>query len=178
MSSHFYALPEYGFAVSILSNGYNDDFSNTAVLAMQLINTLPAPVPVTSFLGEPSDIEGYAGSYLDTNGVGRMELTYDGADLLVSMPDLEEAGHTVGTTLDALYNDYFLLKIDGIDYSLEFADGSDGAAHQYGYNRSFCVTRTADAEAMERAVPVRWAPVGPGPAALDVGPGRLLAFGR
>jgi CubicO group peptidase (beta-lactamase class C family) len=164
MTSAFYVLPEQRVAVSILSNGYGDDFSATGVAALTAFAELPDPITPPDFLPPPADDpSGYAGLYVDPYGVGRIELGWDGTDVTVAMPDLAAAGHTIGPTLAPYSLDLFLVNIDGVDYDLTFDAGADGVPNTYVHNRSFGAVRSEDPEALRRPLRARWAP-GAGPA--------------
>lgn len=146
MTSTFCMLPEFDFAISILSNGYGDDFSYTLSVAIESLLALPAPSTPLDYTYPAMNLDDYVGEYLDANGMGRISITSDGADLHIDMPDLEAAGFTVNADLTPYYTDIFFVSIEGVDYDLTFIDGDDGAGNtvesRYVRNRQFVGTRT------------------------------------
>ncbi len=146
MTSTLYILPEQRFGISILSNGYGDDFTNTVVAAIMELAELPAPGTAPEYEA-PGDLESYVGTYRDEYGLGEITLSYDGTDLLASVPLLEEYGYTVEPVLEPVIKDLFYLYVDGVPYDLTFIDGTDGSSHQFMRNRLFVATRVDGSEA-------------------------------
>ncbi len=151
MTSTTYLLPNQRVAVSILSNGYGDDFTTTAVTALEGLAVLPEPTTAPEFFQPPANIEAVAGDWAGPD-VGALTITWDGTDLNVQAPDLEAAGLDVGATLEPYSLDIYMLSIDGVAYDLSFYQGDDGTA--WLANRSFGWSRGASA-----------APSGPPPGA-------------
>ncbi len=141
-TSAFYILPDSDFAVSVLSNGYGDDFTNTVVAAVQAVATLPDPVAAPAPPTDEGDITRYAGVYADhllgdiTVGVGS-----DGTTLTIRIPALTDLGYTVGETLTPDISGVYLMTIDRVQYDVTFVDGTDGTPAKYLRNRSFVGTR-------------------------------------
>ena len=150
MTSTFYVLPEQRVAVSILSNGYGDDFSLSAVTAMESFATLPAPATATSFLLPAEGEAALDGEWNDPSALGALSLSWDGAALQVSAPDMEALGWSVGATLTPYARDLYLLRVGGqdIDLSRYEADGQEWLV-----NRSFSFARTGEASAAASAQP-------------------------
>lgn len=142
MTSTFYVLPEQRVAVVVLSNGYGDDFTLTAVTAMEAVAALPEPGEAGSWLEEPSDLEELAGTWEDPHAVGRVTISWDGESLLVDAPDLEALGLDVGPELEPYAKDLFLLTVDGATYDLNLYRDEDGGA--WLVNRQFTVGRVAE----------------------------------
>jgi len=144
MTSTFYILPTERLAVCVLSNGYGDSFLRTVGTTFSQIPDLPAPVDPPTLLPPPSDLASYAGTWEDPYGVGTVTLSWDGAALTVSMPDLEDAGNTVSPTVTAVYRDIFTVNIDGGTLDLRLYDGPNGEPHQYMVDRLFVATRSTE----------------------------------
>lgn len=136
MTSAIYVLPEDDFVLTVLSNGYGDNFTNTAVTALQGIVSLPAPSEAPA-VPEASDLESYVGTWEDPNGIGSITLTWVDDHLEVSVPSLEAGGHKVKSTLTPAFKDVFYLRVDNYDYDVTFVDGADGTPHKYLRNRQF-----------------------------------------
>lgn len=147
MTSAFYVLPEARLAVSILSNGYGDDFTRTAVVALTEIAELPEPIDPPSLLEPPENLDAYAGTWEDPYGVGTIDITWDGSDLRIDMPDLEAAGVDVADTLTPYAKDLFLVTIDGYAYDIRFYDGGGGEPDEYIVNRLFVARKWTAPEA-------------------------------
>jgi CubicO group peptidase (beta-lactamase class C family) len=142
MTSTFFAVPEQRVAVVVLSNGYGDDFSTTAVKAIEALAELPTPTEAPSLLNPPANLEDAAGTWVDPWTAGTLEISWDGATLQVAAPDLEAAGHTVGDELEPYAEDLYFLRVNGADYDLNLYRDADGTA--YLVNRQFTFIRSAD----------------------------------
>lgn len=142
-TSTFCVLPELRVAVSILSNGYGDAFTEQCIEALEAFVTLPAPTTAPELFDPVGDLDAYTGSWLDPHTVGRITVTTDGADLYVDAPDLEALGFTIGERLTAYGADVFTLLIDGVPYELIYTDGADGEEHRYLVDRLFVAERSA-----------------------------------
>lgn len=141
MTSTFYILPEEQFGISILSNGYGDDFTKTVVAAIGALVDLPEPSDAPTY-EDVGDLADYEGSWTDEYGLGDIVLTYDGTDLEISIPLLDEYGISYNATLTPAIKDLFYATIDGATYDLTFIDGPDGTPREYLRNRGFVGTRT------------------------------------
>jgi CubicO group peptidase (beta-lactamase class C family) len=128
-TSTFYVLPEQRFAISILSNGYFDDFTATAFTAMATLADVPAPStpPVRPF--DPSKLDGLTGTYVDPHGLGDLVVTRQGDALAVSIPALDAAGSSYQHALTAVTTRVWVANIGGAPDVLSFIDGSDGAEY-------------------------------------------------
>ena len=154
MTSAFFVLPEQRVAVAVLSNGYADDFSEAAIVALEGVADLPTPATTAPpFLQPAENPEELAGTWTDPNTLGTLTLTWDGADLLVDAPDLEAAGYTVGATLEPYYKDYYVLRVDETDFDFSMYRGEDGSA--YLVNRQFTWTRAPGDVAARPGKPAR-----------------------
>lgn len=142
MTSTTYMCPDQRIAVTVLSNGYGDDFTGTAITAIEALGDLPEPSGTGTGLSAPEGVEALAGTWSGPN-VGTMTLTWDGAQLNVDAPDLVAAGHTVGATLDPYALDIYILDVDGYGYDLSFYAADDGT--DWLENRQFGFTRGATA---------------------------------
>ncbi len=138
MTSAFYVLPEQRVVVSVLSNGYADDFTATAVTALEGFADLPEPGTGGSFLAEPGEYDKLVGTWEDAHLAGRLVVTLDGDTLLVDAPDLEAAGSTVGEALEPYALDLYLLAVDGTSYDLNYYENADGA---WLINRQFSLKK-------------------------------------
>ena len=125
MTSTLFVLPEQRVAVAILSNGYGDDFTRTAVTALEALADLPTEDTAPEFLAPPENLEALAGTYLDPVAAGELRLAWDGAALRVEAPDLVARGFSVGDTLVPVARDMVRLTVDGgaLDLSVARADG-------------------------------------------------------
>ncbi len=168
MTSAFYVVPEQGVAVTILSNGYGDDFSSTALKAIVELADLPEAEGMPTLLEAEDDPGAVAGTWW-SKGVGTLEVAWDGDDHTVEAPDLAAAGFEV-TDLRALYDDLYYLTSEGGTFDLAYYE-QDGA--EYLVNRQFVFTRGTGA-ALEapptwlRAMPER--PSLPSSARALIGP--------
>ncbi|HYQ17044.1 MAG TPA: serine hydrolase, partial [Polyangiaceae bacterium] len=146
MSSSSWLLPEQGVAVSVLSNGQNEDLNRVSAAALDAAvagrlpesMTLPMPSP-------PADLESYAGTYLEPQ-IGEVDISWDGSQLQVALPSLAELGMEPEVVIKPLALDLFKLTVDGDPFPISFYDGPDGQPHYYGVSREFVLTRSEPAQ--------------------------------
>ncbi len=146
-TSTFYILPDQGFAISILSNGYGDDFSASVATAFTSLAELPSPTDGPEYAVDPEGLDAHVGRYVDEWNVGEMIVTREGDGLSVSMPALDELGYAYEPELVPLSTDVWYLVLEGAYYDLTFIDGADGAPSTYIRNRLFVATRSEEARA-------------------------------
>lgn len=143
MTSAFYVLPDQGAAISILSNGYGDDFTATLVAAIQAVATLGAPTEPPDF-PPAGDLSVYVGHYTDPYAIGDVLLTYDGTALHVEMPAMDAMGITYDDTVQVPLDDYLVFTVEGYEYAFMAVDASDGTENAYLVNRQFVATRVPE----------------------------------
>ena len=142
MTSLFWVLPEQRIAISILSNGYGDDFSRAAALAFTLFGDLPAPVENPGFTTFEPDLEALIGPYVDP-GLGTINVRSRGDGLSISIPALEDLGYEVGPELTPYLNEIFLFEISGTTYDITFVSDTEGGPPTWAVNRIFAGTRSS-----------------------------------
>ena len=158
-TSTFYVLPEQRFAISVLSNGYGDDFSRSVAAAIEsLVLDLPAPSSGPSLPFDASELDGLTGSYIDDFNVGEIIVTRDGDGLVVEAPLLDEYNVPYDTALEPIATRLWLWGIQGTAIDLSFIDGPDGEA--YLRNRAFVAIQSPETPAGPRPMP--------GPPRLDL----------
>lgn len=140
-TSTFYVLPEQRFAVSILSNGVGDDFTATAVAAIQTLARLPSPgiAPVLPF--DRSRLDGLTGTFVEPYQVGDIAIGRAGDALTITVPALDAAAIAYDRALTPLTTHVWVATIDGAPYELSFIAGPDGEL--YLRNREFVAVRAA-----------------------------------
>jgi CubicO group peptidase (beta-lactamase class C family) len=139
-TSTFWMLPDQGFGISILSNGYGDDFSRSVAAAISsLVEDLPAPTTAPDLPWDPDALDGLTGSYLDPFNVGELIITRDGDTLRLEAPLLDEYGVPYTSELEPLATRLWLWGVQGTTVDLTFIDGPDGET--YLRNRGFVATR-------------------------------------
>lgn len=142
-TSTFWILPDQRFAISILSNGYGDDFSRSVATAVSsLVDDLPAPSAGPELPWDADGLDALEGSYVDDFNVGELIITREGDTLVVDAPLLDEYNVPYTTELTALSTRLWLWDIQGTTVDLMFIDGPEGEA--YLRNRSFVAIRSAD----------------------------------
>lgn len=138
-TSTFYVLPEQRFAISILSNGFADDFTLSVGTAFQTLVDLPAPTegPWTPF--DPDALDALTGRYFDAFNVGELVIRREGDVLFLDAPDLDRAGIPYVHEMQPRTTRVWVANIDGTDLELAFIDGPDGET--YLRNRSIVAIR-------------------------------------
>lgn len=147
-TSHFYVLPEQGIAVSILSNGYGDDFSNAVWEAFDIAldgEALPDVVEGPSLEADPATFGTYVGTWVDPYVLGEMILSLDGEDLHVELPDVDALGLSYKSTLTPDVPGLFLLTVAGYTFDLTFITPDGEAEPRWARNRSLVFERADDA---------------------------------
>lgn len=169
MTSGFYALPALDMAMSILSNGYGDDFTAPVLEAFHLFATdlVPSEGPAWPDAG---DLSRYAGTYLDPHAIGEVTLTWDGTALSVSMPAIEDYGWRYDDAVEVYGEDYLVVTVEGTPFEFFVVDGTDGVTEKYLVNRLFVATRQEGAAGPVHPDPSRLLPVLMGPQPRLVGP--------
>jgi CubicO group peptidase (beta-lactamase class C family) len=143
-TSSWYVLPEARIAVSVLSNGYADDFGPATYTAIQVALD---GVPISSSIDapdlneDPADLDHYVGTYVDEHLVGTIIVTREGDSLKVSFPDLSAAGFTVSGTMNLSLAGSYTFRLEGAATELTFVsrEGEDEAT--WARNRMFVATR-------------------------------------
>ena len=145
MTSGFYIAPESGLAVTILSNGYGDDFSATALKAIVELGDLPDATELPELLDPVDDPSVLDGSWW-SESLGALEITWDGETLLAEAPDLADAGieaTEVRAAYDTLY--YLVTDVGSLDMGY-YIDGDEA----YLVNRQFVFRKGASGKGLER----------------------------
>ncbi len=148
-TSTFFILPEQRFAISILSNGYGDDFSQTVAAAVEAWADLPPPGPEPASPAIDGDEAAtFAGTYFDPYSVGTLQLSMGEAGFQVVFPDLDDAGIGYSSILEPVSTHNWVVNIDGGSYLLSLIRAADGM--DYVVNRAFVARETPPAAAPPR----------------------------
>ncbi|MFN7147419.1 MAG: serine hydrolase, partial [Myxococcota bacterium] len=167
-TSTWCALPEYDLIVTIQSNGYGDQMAEACVVGLEGFADLPVSA-TPDIYADVGPLEDYVGTWHDPHTVGTIQITTDGTDLFVAMPDLEAVGIDVGDTLTPYAKDLFTVTLYGQPYEFTFYDGPDGGK-QYIVDRLFAAERVPGGAARPApAHPERLFRPLPGPAPFRIG---------
>ena len=149
-TSAFHVLPEQDFAISILSNGYGDDYSRSVATAITtLIGDLPEPVAPPEYVMDPEGLDAHVGTYDDPFNVGELIITREGDALLVEMPFLTELGYDVTPELYGVSTDLWYLQLDGAYFELRFIadEAADPDRSAWAASRVFVTARVDESAA-------------------------------
>lgn len=138
-TSTFYVLPEQHIAVSILSNGYGDDFSGTVATLLAELGDLPPVTEQPPISMVETDHSELVGNYTDPQ-LGDVTITDEDGVLKIAIPGLEAMDYTVGSKLTFIFTDVYTFKIDGSAYDLTFIK-DDSGNYQWAVNRAIVGTR-------------------------------------
>lgn len=138
-TSTFYILPEQRFAISILSNGFGDDFTASVVTAFQTLVDLPAPGVETPAPFDPDALDDLSGSYFDDFNAGELVIRREGDALRLDAPTLDRYGIPYEHAMTHLSTRVWLANIQGSDLDFAFIDGPDGET--YFRNRAIVAIR-------------------------------------
>jgi CubicO group peptidase (beta-lactamase class C family) len=152
MTSLWWLFPAEGVAISILSNGAEDDFTFTAAEIIERLDVVPAPtsMPDDFIPTTETDHSLLAGTYVDPD-IGEIEVWDDKGDLKIAIPTFEKLGYHVDDDLTFNITDVYVALVDGVPYDLTFIpDGKGG----YGWirNRAVVGTRSDAPKAAPRAI--------------------------
>lgn len=130
-TSTFFMLPEQRFAISVLSNGFGDDFTSTLVAAVQTLVELPAATAQPPAPPAPTveSLLALVGPYVDPFNVGDVNVTSDGTTLSLAMPLLDDANIPYEPLLSPVSARVFLATIQGEPMETSFIDGPDGVTY-------------------------------------------------
>jgi CubicO group peptidase (beta-lactamase class C family) len=141
MTSLWLLLPASGVTISILSNGYTDDFGATAVEILKRLDVLPAPteMPADFLPHTETDHSLLAGIYMDPV-MGEIEVWEQGPALKIAIPELEDLGYHVTPSMVSYFRNVYLVTIEGSTYDFTFT-ADDTGAYRWLVNRTITGTR-------------------------------------
>ena len=141
-SASLYVLPEHELALAILSNADGAYFGESVVATLsELIDLNIGEAP--DLWDESISMEDYVGSYSDPWNVGDIEVSWDGTQLGVSMPDLDALGITYDPVLIPYTTDNYLFNVTGSSLLITFMRDDAGTVSHFR-NRYFVGERVAD----------------------------------
>ena len=150
-TSTSYVLPEQGMSISILSNGYGDDFTRTLVALIEGSRLLPAATEAPALPSSETPAAQLAGTYVDRT-LGRFEVTAEGSTLQVAMPDADASGIGHGSAFEfAGITDVYTLTLGGSANAFVFVADEHGE-YRWLANRQFTGER-AEENALARPLP-------------------------
>jgi CubicO group peptidase (beta-lactamase class C family) len=139
-------LPDYDFAISILSSGYGSSHDQALAAAFStLIEGLPEGVPNETVSVDPDRLDDLVGTYDDPWNLGEMIITRVDDTLVIEMPLLDQYNVSYTPNLEPYYSDLWFLELQGYWYDLSFI-GPDGEPATHIRNRSFVGIRTDSAD--------------------------------
>jgi len=150
-TSTFYILPYQRFAISILSNGYGDDFSTSVAAAFKSLVTLPLSTTPPEKPFDASALDALTGTYVDDYNVGEIIVARDGEALTLSAPSLDENGIPYETRMTPFSTRVWLANIQHQALDFSFIDGPDGET--YFRNRAVVAIRWPEGGGWPRPMP-------------------------
>ena len=148
MTSHWFLLPSGGAAISILTNGYFDDFGATAIEIIERLDVLPAPtkVPPDYLPTTETDHTLLTGTYLDP-ALGEIEVWDDAGTLQIAIPGIGAYGY-----MTFYLEDLYLASVGSSLYDFKFVRDGFGT-YRWIVNRSIQGTRVEELRSTRRVVP-------------------------
>jgi CubicO group peptidase (beta-lactamase class C family) len=140
-TSSFYVLPDQRFAISILSNGVDDDFSASVVTAISTLVDLPAAGTAPTPPFDASALDGLTGTYEDTSDGTMVIVTRAGNALNIEIPAADEQGLSYEHAMVATSTHVWNATVDGVVLDFAFIDGPTG--EKYMRNRDAVLVRTS-----------------------------------
>lgn len=123
-SSIFYAFPETGFGIVVLSNMPPAQFVDSIDVAVKSFAGLPpaSPLPRRTY-AVPSKFSRYAGTYTeDTGNFGTIIVSDQGGALSVNIPAAPPIANAYWPQLSPVLDDSFLLPLFGFPNVVQFRD--------------------------------------------------------
>ncbi|MCB9649988.1 MAG: beta-lactamase family protein [Deltaproteobacteria bacterium] len=146
-----YWMPTLDLAVITLANTDGAYFRGTLQAALTELTTLPTATTAPDIGPRASDLPLYVGSYLDAFNAGRVNITQQDGDLVISMPDVDAAGLTYQPVLTPIARHNFVLSVEGLALQVTFL-GDEGQPATWLRTRPFVATRTTTARPAAVAV--------------------------
>lgn len=137
-TSLFLALPEQRFAISILSNGNDADFTASAATAIATLVDLPAPSPPPALPFDASKLDGLTGTYADTLEGMEVTITRSGDALAISIPVFDAQGIPYAPVLQPQSTYVWIATVGGQPLDFAFIATEDG---MYMRNRDAVLLR-------------------------------------
>lgn len=138
-TSTFSMLPDQRVGISILSNGYGDDFHRSVEAAFTSLVTLPPIEAPPTYAVDPDGLDALEGLYTDAFNAGDIHVSRVGDGLVVSMPLLDDLGIPYQPELIPITTRVWYLQAQGTYLDFAFIDGPDGET--YFRNRSVVAIR-------------------------------------
>ncbi len=141
-TAKFITLPDQGFAMSVIGNTDNLDFSpciDMAVLAT-VESRLPNPGPFPDVEIDPATFGDYAGNYYERIGNfgGDFSMATDNAgNLVINFPVLDSLGIPYDPILQPVSRDNFVLVLQGQFYQVTGIRNKNSGEIEYLRNRYF-----------------------------------------
>lgn len=144
-TSTFLILPDQRFAISILSNGPQNDFSRSVEEAISSLVIFPSvDIQPSRPLVDIAALDALTGTYLDDFNIGEIIVTREGDAMMLSLPRLDTAGVAYDHRATPITTRTWLASIQNADVVLRVYEGPDG--ERYIAHRAF-VARSVDAGA-------------------------------
>lgn len=126
-SADFKLVPSLGFGFITLANSDGARFSHSFAVALNTLTELPPPVPAPGDLElDASTLDGFTGTFLEPRLVGRIELSRQDEKLLMTMPDLDDAGVAYQPELIWVAPEVFVAVVDGEALAMKFVADESG----------------------------------------------------
>lgn len=138
-TSTFFLLPEQRFGLSILSNGFGDDFTLSIVAAIRSLVELPEPTTGPEAPFDPDGLDALTGTYVDEFNVGDVIVSREGDALRIDAPLLDEMAIPYEHEMTHLSTRVWIANVQGQDLDFAFIDGPDGET--YFRNRAVVAIR-------------------------------------
>lgn len=133
-TSMFWVLPERNVAVSILSSGVGDDFTNTMVAALESVIELPTPTNLPIIPIDRTKYADHEGFY--TSEDFTIEVRQVDGELMINVPELDEASVPYRDTLEPVGDRTFRVYADDDEHLFTFFSQEEGGASIYMRNRN------------------------------------------
>jgi hypothetical protein len=121
------------FCVVTLSSGEETSYPNTLVTAFSTLPKLPEPTVSPDIASHPERYSQYAGTYVDANWLGKIEVDEEDSRLTISIEQFDDDGTDYSTELEPMYSDSFGITVGGEFVAVSFLTDENGT---YRYLRS------------------------------------------
>jgi hypothetical protein len=123
-------------AVAILSSGYEDNYINTMVAALESVTDLPSPQAMPYAEVDRTTFDNHVGTY--DAGFMTIEVTNNNGTINVRVPELDAQGTSYSRFLDPLGGNTFLANSEGemMDVTFFSAASTDSENSESVYMRN------------------------------------------
>ncbi len=130
----FVMLPEQEIAVAVLNSG-PDEFGLTIARALKAVAELPQPQAIPNPVMDSTSLDNHVGTYIDYANELTFEVSSDGSNLSLRVPEFDAIGQTYSHTLQLMGDGIYRARSQNQDFYFSFVPEQDGGESVYMKSR-------------------------------------------